>query len=52
VPKRVEAVLGWCQTIGYMTIRDSTARYPNPAQWCGAVPPLAWRLLIERAAGL
>jgi len=36
----------------YVTIHDSTARYRNPARQGGAFSPLAWRVLIERAAGL
>jgi len=35
-----------------ITIHNSTARHPNPARWYGAVPPLVWRVLIERTAGL
>jgi len=38
--------------VGYMAIPGSTARYPNPAPPCGAVPPLARCVLIARAASL
>gem|GEM_PF-1937667 len=36
----------------HMTIHHSTARYLKPARQCGAVPPRAWRVLIERVASV